>query len=344
MTPSQGRPSRPAKRGRDAEEEEPEGQQAKRGRVVGPQDLPGPATTTRGLDRESQDWEDEADAALPDFAGPAVTDVRSREFALDVEELSRELYGDDDAPVPLREVIGLLVEEGWSQDVPLDLLAAPPAQAGSPEDLAGSAWAGPAAALVLEPRVLGDDVVYAGPGGRVAEMHWEVAARYARLLGRVNPLRDSGGEFATNCVLTAIAVDLTLAEGAGFQAGAAGLLEVADVERYAGRSLAGMDGYGDVAGAVRAAGPGARGVVLVRARGQEHDHAISVVHDEGRVVFLDGQAGRLAMLPEDPAMVRLVLTAVDDVAGEPRPVTVGEHDATTPRRLIQWNQGPPRGR
>ena len=183
-------------------------------------------------------------------------------------------------------------------------------------DLAGSEWAGPEAAGVLEPGVLGDGVVYAGAGGRVAGVHLEVAGRYARLLAGVNPLRERGGEFATNCVLTVIAVDLALGEGEGFRAGAAGLAEVADVERYAGRSLAVMDGYAGVAGAVRAAGPGARGIVLVRGRGLEHDHAVSVVHDEGRVVFLDGQAGRLAVLPADPAMVRLVLTAADGVPGQ----------------------------
>ena len=168
---------------------------------------------------------------------------------------------------------------------------------------------------MLEPGVLGDDVVHAGAGGRVAGVHLEVAGRYARLLGGVNPLRDGGGEFATNCVLTAIAVDLALGEGEGFRAGAAGLAEAADVERYAGRPLAVVDGYAGVAGAVRAAGPGARGIVLVRAPGLEHDHAVSVVHDEGRVVFLDGQAGRLAVLPADPVMVRLVLTAADGPGG-----------------------------
>ena len=39
------------------------------------------------------------------------------------------------------------------------------------------------------------------------------------------------------------------------------------------------------------------------------------------MVFLDGQAGRLAVLPADPVMVRLVLTAADGAAGEERPAT-----------------------
>ncbi len=123
-------------------------------------------------------------------------------------------------------------------------------------------------------------------------------------------------------MLTAITVALALAEGEEFQAPPAGPLEVTDVERHAGRPLSAMQGHGDVADAVRAAGPGARGIVLVRARGQDHDHAVSVVHDEGRVVLVDGQARQLAVLPADPAMVRLVLTAID---------------ARPPRRLIRWH-------
>lgn len=47
-----------------------------------------------------------------------------------------------------------------------------------------------------------------------------------------------------------------------------------------------------------------------RAAGDPHDHMINVaVDDWERVAFLDGQAGGLAVLPADPAMVRFVLTA-----------------------------------
>ncbi len=54
-----------------------------------------------------------------------------------------------------------------------------------------AAGSGPAsaAARVLEPGVLGDDVVHAGAGGRVAKEHREVAERYEGLLGGVNPLQ-----------------------------------------------------------------------------------------------------------------------------------------------------------
>jgi Papain fold toxin 1, glutamine deamidase len=180
-------------------------------------------------------------------------------------------------------------------------------------NLAGSAGAG---GMHVEPGALGRGVVYAGDGGRVARQHRALARRYETWLDKVNPLRGKGGEFATNCVLTAIAVDLALAEGEGFQAGAAGLLEVSDLEGHAGGSLETKEDYRAVVAAVRAAGPGARGIVSVRAEGDVHDHVISVVRDaRGQVVFLDGQAGRLAVLPAAPAMVRLVLTAGESVPG-----------------------------
>ena len=53
-----------------------------------------------------------------------------------------------------------------------------------------------------------------------------LAAEALGWLGGVNPLRRLGEEFATNCVLTSIAVDMALAEGEGFRAGAAGPLAV----------------------------------------------------------------------------------------------------------------------
>jgi hypothetical protein len=153
--------------------------------------------------------------------------------------------------------------------------------------------------------------VYAGAGGDGdAAQLTGVTGEVLGWLGAVNPLRDRGGEFATNCVLASIAVDMALAEGGGFRAGAAELREVADIERYAGRPLEEAGGFAAVVAAVRAAGPGARGVVSFRAAGDPHDHMVNVaVDDQGRVVFLDGQAGGLAELPADPAAVRFVLTA-----------------------------------
>ena len=104
-------------------------------------------------------------------------------------------------------------------------------------------------------------------------------------------------------------MDMALAEGEGFRAGAAELREVADIERFAGRPLAVVAGFGAVVAAVRAAGPGARGVVSFRSAADPHDHMVNVAADDaGRVMFLDGQAGELAELPARPAMVRFVLT------------------------------------
>jgi len=154
---------------------------------------------------------------------------------------------------------------------------------------------------LLAAGALGPDVVYAGAGegGGGQQLTGEVL----EWLRAVNPLRDRGGEFATNCVLASIALDMALAEGEGFQAGAAELREVADIERFAGRPLAVVAGFAAVVEAVRAAGPGARGVVSFRSVADPHDHMVNVAADEaGRVLFLDGQAGRLAELPARPAM------------------------------------------
>jgi len=180
------------------------------------------------------------------------------------------------------------------------------------EDVAGAPLAG--AGELLAAGALGPEVVYAGAGDGGAQLlAGQVPGWLGQVLGllrAVNPLRERGGEFATNCVLASIAVDMALAEGEGFQAGAAELREVADIERYAGRPLVAVDGFAAVASAVKAAGPGARGVVSFRAMGDAPDHMVNVVADgQGRVAFLDGQAGGLAALPKAPALVRLVLTA-----------------------------------
>ena len=216
-----------------------------------------------------------------------------------------------EAMLPAGQVVGASGRDLLTREAAREVEVTVQAARGVGGRVAGSAGA---AAGMLSPGVLGDGVVYAGAGGVVAAGDLAVAEEFLGLLEGVNPLRGLGGEFATNCVLTAFAVDLALREGEGFRAGAAGLLPVADVERFAGGSLGVADGYGAVAEVVRAAGEGARGIVLAGAPGQDSDHAFNVVNVNGRVVFLDGQAGGLAELPA-ALEVRLVLTAGDVAAG-----------------------------
>ena len=154
------------------------------------------------------------------------------------------------------------------------------------------------------------------------------AAAGPEWLGGVNPLRAEGGEFATNCVLAAIAWDIQLAEEdvVRVRAPGAGLSPESDL---AGRQRDVL-GLGDeesaswftvtdlvaVEGVMRAAGPGARGFVLVRGGGGVPSHVFNVVHDPvAGAGFHDAQLGevlageRLAGVVRSRELVFIPLTA-----------------------------------
>ncbi|WP_069465193.1 M91 family zinc metallopeptidase [Actinacidiphila rubida] len=94
-------------------------------------------------------------------------------------------------------------------------------------------------------------------------------------VSRVNPYRDQGGEFRTNCVLAAIAVDTSLAEHAVFQAPGSDLGEPgrgldgdgSGLRNYLGRyrdlEPYPVDGPATVVEAMTRAEPGQRGMVVV---------------------------------------------------------------------------------
>jgi Papain fold toxin 1, glutamine deamidase len=157
----------------------------------------------------------------------------------------------------------------------------------------------------------------------------EVAAVYPWLPG-VNPFRGVGGEFGTNCVITAIATDMSLREGVGHQASAASALPERDLVNYQAQQLGlgvGDDarvfrvgGLDEIRAVVGAAGVGARGVVVVRGADSEVSHAFNVVHDERGVSFLDGQQGGLARAPE--TVTDLVFLPLSEGIEEPRPLPV----------------------
>ncbi|MFD0598108.1 hypothetical protein ACFQZ4_42440 [Catellatospora coxensis] len=153
------------------------------------------------------------------------------------------------------------------------------------------------------------------PARRLSEE--DVARRYPWLAG-VNPWRGIGGEFVTNCVMSAIVADMTWRERgtrsfAGYQAPASAQSAVLDLVRYADEVFAGGPGFIKVRGGVdeiagaTAAAPGSRGVLGFGTRDSGW-HVVNVFNDGGRAVFLDAQAGAWARLPTGGDFFFLPLT------------------------------------
>ncbi|MEV1322002.1 toxin glutamine deamidase domain-containing protein [Micromonospora arborensis] len=131
-------------------------------------------------------------------------------------------------------------------------------------------------------------------------------------LRSVNPDRSE-----TNCVLTAITTEMNLRPGetmtwsapgtaADRDNGAADLLPTLDLVNYQ-RDLLGLTDsdsrlfrtdLDSVRTAMSGSAVNSRAIVLVRGAGKQVSHAFNVVHDDNGVVFLDGQTGGLARVPE----------------------------------------------
>ncbi|MEU6341906.1 toxin glutamine deamidase domain-containing protein [Streptomyces sp. NPDC046977] len=131
--------------------------------------------------------------------------------------------------------------------------------------------------------------------------HEELRSAYG-WLEEVNPYREQGGGFETNCVLTAIAVDMTLRDGGVHQAppsdpGAvrqnmgetSGLRNY--LENYLDRDPDPVSGPQAVVAAMSAAPVGSRGMAVIEDAAGGIDHVVNVTRDHNGVVFLDGQAG-----------------------------------------------------
>ncbi|MFG1873187.1 toxin glutamine deamidase domain-containing protein [Micromonospora arborensis] len=131
-------------------------------------------------------------------------------------------------------------------------------------------------------------------------------------LRQVNPDRSE-----TNCVLTAITTEMNLrpgetmswsAPGTAAQAdnGDADLLPTLDLVSYQRDQLDLKDpdsllfrtNLDSVRTAMSGSPINSRAILLVRGAGRQVSHAFNVVHDSNGVVFLDGQAGGLARIPE----------------------------------------------
>ncbi|WP_230554440.1 toxin glutamine deamidase domain-containing protein, partial [Salinispora arenicola] len=157
----------------------------------------------------------------------------------------------------------------------------------------------------------------------------EFGQRYG-WLARVNPWSDRGGEFDTNCVLAAIATDMTLAErldpvaagdGAYFQAPPATVLPAGDLSNYTGNTYRDVPDYAAVDEVMWAAPVGSRGIVVVTDAEGEPSHAFNVVRDDRGVAYLDGQVGDWATAPRQPKRIRFM--PVTDAISEPRVVVGG---------------------
>ncbi|MFL9657076.1 toxin glutamine deamidase domain-containing protein [Streptomyces sp. PB17] len=142
----------------------------------------------------------------------------------------------------------------------------------------------------------------------LARPHEELRAAYA-WLEDVNPYRERGAEFGTNCVLTAIAVDLSLREGATHQAAPSrpgGVRQPEDetsglhnyLANYLDRAPDPVHDVTEIVEAMSAAPLGTRGMAVVERASGRIDHVLNVVHDRNGVVFLDGQSGTPVHAPE----------------------------------------------
>ena len=200
----------------------------------------------------------------------------------------------------------------------------------------------------------GGGFVYAGEGG--GGLGGELTGAMAGLAGRrdppvpvvaVTPPQDAYQLF----VQLGPDVVYAGAAGAGNAEAAAGLgwlgaAKAAKVaaEGFAGRPPAAAGGFAAVVSAVRAAGPGARAVVSFLELGGLRERVVEAGADgRGQVVFWDGHARALAVLPGSPATVRFVLTAgtgllqVGQVsAGIRQPVSPGNLSLI---RLLRTNTG-----
>jgi hypothetical protein len=124
-----------------------------------------------------------------------------------------------------------------------------------------------------------------------------VREAYQWLLPLVNPYLHEDVDFQTNCVIAAIAVDMSLEEGQPHQAPGSGAMDAATIFNYArsrNRPYIGVNGgFAPIEGVMQDAPPGSRALIVFPAgvlANLPSAHAINVVRDPRLgPVFLDGQ-------------------------------------------------------
>ena len=187
--------------------------------------------------------------------------------------------------------------------------------------------AAPAATAAAAAVMLGVGVVAAATPDAVRR----VGQRFP-WLKTVNPFYKSGtrytrAEFETNCVLAAITVDISIAEGEGFAAPPSAATTIDELINNTGNRPVPTT-YRDVAAHLLASPPGTRGYLAIETKpgtgrrtvdGQTVDgHVVNVIHAvDGNVYFLDGQTGGPAHLPEHPTKVEYIPTTTTDTLATP---------------------------
>ena len=179
-----------------------------------------------------------------------------------------------------------------------------------------------------------------GEGGGLDRSGWvalgrrvprRVLRRWVSWLGDVNPWRGIGGDWLTQCVLAAIALDMASRDGVGYQAPPEKVSPVVWLENYAGRSLVDVAGFAAVQAALAASPVGSRGFVVFTNAGGGGQHVVNVMHHRRLgVVFLDGQSGGQARGPRVPGRVRFVATTdgvvTPKLAMAPQTAATGDAD------------------
>ena len=125
-------------------------------------------------------------------------------------------------------------------------------------------------------------------------------------LRSINPRFGRGPEYATNCVLTAVATDQTIRTGKVRTAGPSSVSPEYLLEQYTGQKLRTATGFGQITNWMINAGRGSAGLVVVYTKGNEIGHVFNVTYGEHGVVFLDGQTGKLAVLPDGVSELKFV--------------------------------------
>ncbi|MGC4856020.1 toxin glutamine deamidase domain-containing protein [Micromonospora sp. DT4] len=151
-------------------------------------------------------------------------------------------------------------------------------------------------------------------------------------LGQINPGHAGGGEYATNCVMAALSLDLSLQDGSSvFETATNEPLDGVNLLNYQQQVLKLADDEHRVYGipsieaaveALRAAAPGSRALIAVRRPESQVNHVFVGIRDERGVAVVDPQTGRLGRLPLDTTGLTLIPLSHD--IAPPTPATVDQ--------------------
>ena len=173
-------------------------------------------------------------------------------------------------------------------------------------------------------------------------------------LKTVNPYYKSGtrytrAEFETNCVLAAITVDISIAEGEGFTTPPSAAATIDELINNTGNRPVPTT-YRDIAAHLLNSPPGTRGYLTIETApgtgqrtidGQTVDgHVINVIHAvDGNVYFLDGQTGGPAQLPDNPTKVEYIPTTTTDTLASPLPSQLSRATDPIPGKTLSTTAG-----